>query len=692
MSYDIESFWKRKLASAQELPALSLPGWETQNRPYEGFVEAELLPREEHTSTGAPIWLVSAPGAVGKSTLAKQIAAETGSIYLDLSQAATVAGNYLTGGLVNNGIFEVWQADRCTVLIDALDEARLRVTQDSFEHFLTDVYQRSNGRGLPTVLFGRVGIVDEAWLILQDYAEIDCPILDIQFFDTSRAISFVEKNLDSLAKTPRYSDLRAPLQKHRGMYKQAATQIIYKIEDVTRHDGSQFAGYAPVLEAVARVIASETNPASLNQAVSEELKKEVLRSLSEQIMDREATKVRHQLPDEISGDMRSQLYTPDEQVSRLTRLVYGESSAPRYVPPKGYESEYNDVVQRFIGEHPFLDGTGKKAANSVFGALINVAALFDHDRAIVERAGQSVESDVTPPNPFLIDFYIAEHKRVHGSMEEVIPPEHLVILYESAASRQGADQAVYLNVEADEESDWAEAEIQTVESDNAEPHRTELKVSQAGVIRFPSQIRGVFIDAPSIDIDVGRGSAVEVIAPVAIDAARISFQCSELTVYPPEGAAARAGQSFATLRAGSATWGAVVKPPRIRGNVSFGVSWPGDNAHPWLNYALEQNGSSATDVDEYLRRFAKIVIAFRSHSKGSLARLKDKIDHHRMSKGPGAAIRDQLVADGVITSGGRMYYLHPERLGSVVGATFEDVVRKSFSEKTVEYLRAIANK
>jgi hypothetical protein len=44
------------------------------------------------------------------------------------------------------------------ILIDALDEARLRVTQEAFEAFLRDVDQLSR-RSMPTVLFGRTGAI-----------------------------------------------------------------------------------------------------------------------------------------------------------------------------------------------------------------------------------------------------------------------------------------------------------------------------------------------------------------------------------------------------------------------------------------------------------------------------------------------------------------------------------------------------
>lgn len=59
------------------------------------FVEPKLTLRADFSDLNSRIWLVSAPGAVGKSTLAKKIAHEINALYLDLSQADTIGGNYI---------------------------------------------------------------------------------------------------------------------------------------------------------------------------------------------------------------------------------------------------------------------------------------------------------------------------------------------------------------------------------------------------------------------------------------------------------------------------------------------------------------------------------------------------------------------------------------------------------------------
>lgn len=180
MSYNITTFWAARFASVARWPTQPFvsSGWSVGHEPSPAFVEAELRLRPDFDDLAAPVWLVAAPGAVGKSTLAKEISAQTGAVYLDLARAETVAGNYLTGGLVKNGLYDAWRQEQATVLIDALDEARLRVTQSSFEDFLNDVKTLSDGRHLPAVLFGRIGIIEEAWLIFSDRGLL-CPVFDM---------------------------------------------------------------------------------------------------------------------------------------------------------------------------------------------------------------------------------------------------------------------------------------------------------------------------------------------------------------------------------------------------------------------------------------------------------------------------------------------------------------------------------
>ena len=83
-------------------------------------------------------------------------------------------------------------------------------------------------------------------------------------------------------------------------------------------------------------------------------------------------------------------------------------------------------------------------------------------------------------------------------------------------------------------------------------------------------------------------------------------------------------------------------------------------------------------------------MAFRSHSKGQLARFRDKIDHYRMLKGRvGEALLQKLIDDKIVWTAGAMYCLHANELGAKVGISFQDAQAKRYSQMTRDYVSAL---
>jgi len=89
-SYTIEEFWRRRLSVKRVASAKLIQGWSYEEKGLDTFKEAPLTHSIEFGEDSDPnhssIVLVSAPGAVGKSTLARQIAFATGAVYLDLAK------------------------------------------------------------------------------------------------------------------------------------------------------------------------------------------------------------------------------------------------------------------------------------------------------------------------------------------------------------------------------------------------------------------------------------------------------------------------------------------------------------------------------------------------------------------------------------------------------------------------------
>ena len=113
--YTIDTFWVPRMGTSFQVESSSLVrGWSFEDSGLSTFKEAPLTQSTEEFGDDAdpmrsPILLVSAPGAVGKSTLARQIAFTTGSVYVDLAKADPVGGNTLSGGLARSRIYSSWE-------------------------------------------------------------------------------------------------------------------------------------------------------------------------------------------------------------------------------------------------------------------------------------------------------------------------------------------------------------------------------------------------------------------------------------------------------------------------------------------------------------------------------------------------------------------------------------------------------
>jgi hypothetical protein len=601
-----------------------------------------------------------------------------------------VAGNYLTGGLVKSGLYGAWQKMQTTVLIDALDEARLRVTQNSFEDFLNDVADLARNRRLPIVFLGRVGIVEEAWLILSERG-VNCPVFDIDFFDASRARRFVMKALDRLAEKAGQEELAVALRTHRSVYEKAGDGFVSGLERAAASDGNRFAGYAPVLEAVATVLASVRNPATLNAPVQDAMQGRILQQLASQVLEREATKLRDQLPDVVPSNVRENLYTPEEQLDRLTGVIFKTTVPirPAALQP-AHMAFYDAAVKNFMPQHPFLDGTGRQPSGAVFDAVISTHALFSASAETAAAAARYAGDGPHTPNPFLIDFYLDRAIEKWGE-NPVVPTEHVVVLYESIRARAAVGDVVRLNIEGEEEDNEAEVEIQ-VSSANAENQdRTiRFRTTQAGVLRFGRQVNGVAVEAPHLDVVIGSGNSVEIVAPVLLNVARLKFDCTDLVVLRGDNNKEN-GDAAVMLEAFELSGSKVEKAPLVRKGAVLLVSWPTASTYPWTGFASTMTQVVEQNIEPSLRGLRRLVLAFRSHSRGRLARISDKIEHSRITKGAlGDAIRRRMMQDGIISVERNMYFLNPDALGRIVGATYQDLKLKRFNDRVRQYVSYIA--
>jgi hypothetical protein len=183
-------------------------------------------------------------------------------------------------------------------------------------------------------------------------------------------------------------------------------------------------------------------------------------------------------------------------------------------------------------------------------------------------------------------------------------------------------------------------------------------------------------------VEIGPGPEALLIAPVGVQCETLALTANKLIVETTQ------DRSDAAVFLEAAQYeGAVISVPVVRGGVSLSASWPGVRSHPWTSFATDPSQVSDPRIDEALRRLRHFVIAFRSHSKGNLARYRAKLDHARMTKGSGQAVLDLLLREGILSIAGNIYVLDPDKLAARAGTNYTDCMARRFSGRTVEFVK-----
>jgi hypothetical protein len=209
----------------------------------------------------------------------------------------------------------------------------------------------------------------------------------------------------------------------------------------------------------------------------------------------------------------------------------------------------------------------------------------------------------------------------------------------------------------------------------------------SGTIRFGRRVAGISIDAGQTAVELGVGDQLELIAPLSINARSLKLSCNQIVVKTDPHLH---GVDVVILEAAELIVNPAISPPTVRTGAQLQVFWPNSASYPWSTFAATMQQEEDPQTADALRALRRFIMAFRSHSKGQLARFQDKIDHARMLKGSvGTALRDKLIKDKVINLKGTMYYLEPNVLGELVGVSFLDVKLKKYSPIAREYVQGL---
>lgn len=659
--------------------------------PYPLFVSPTLL--EASSQPGPPsVLLVSAPGAVGKTTLAREIARSIASPLWHLGQV-NVGHEFLTGAIARafgrsqySQVHGELVSGQRALVLDGLDEARLRAGEQNFEAFLESLaedFRDPSGRPA-LVLLGRSDTVNDTagWFELFGVAAAR---YEIEYFDPTSAIMFVAKYLDAQAKTKPH--VRAAPE-----FARARDAVLNRLQQAVP-DGvhpRSLAGYAPVLALVSKLL-DVANPYAEYQDILRESQKwrlqTLVRDIARGLLDREHTKTVLKLADELGSQFEwSNAYLPDEQCLRLlaARTAHAMGDPPPADLPPALREPYERKLKSWVGEHPF-------AAQPLFMDYV-YAWLFTREQpepqlSVAVRSYLCGSQDrLSPyrPTPLLARFVADLAAGDAGEPQLRMGAGDFGFVYESVLAAAPATQHSKLTLVSSGETADIVGELRSgVEAEaSSMRQRVPVRLLYDGTgLWFWRRLYNADIQITT-HIHIGARRTDFLLGPdVDIEAA--SFGCDSPTVRIDAPT-----REMAVLLTANTYRGDVVEFLGTHDERQhLRVTWT-PRQYPWARYALEVEPEVPVGpkIREAFRRLRRILVCFRAEGYSEMARHEDLLDNPAVAgSGPARDMLNYCVKQRLIRRERPMYVLDRGALNRL-GINWPDIRERRISRAIAGFL------
>jgi hypothetical protein len=694
---DINTFWSSRLAGANETGASNLSGWFSRVAPVPGFVEPTLTIVEGNPEA-AQLLIIAAPGAVGKSSYAKALASATKSVIVDLAKTSPLGGNFFKGGLANAfGPRALSDAadGKIGLVVDALDEAQMRAGPQGYEAGLLDLAGIANtSSALPTVLLGRALAAEDAYLLLVAHGYSAC-LLKMEFFTDTQASRYLQNKLPLVAH--RSVQVASAFQNHGQVFRDLAEQARAKLIAAAGCEKTNFAGYAPVLDAICEFTleADGLNPQVKLAKLKATSQIDLIDDITISILEREQGKVQNQFREQhpdVSGATLSKVYAVEEQLQRVALNLFGGAAPPTpEFTREAYYTTYQEMVERFAPQHPFVSANGV-ASNPVFAAYVVAWALRKTAQADLAR-----KAVLAQPNLMSGIFFELYDRQLQTDLHANMPLTDIGILYQALNSQIIPGQRVQLEILSHETGEGdPKIEVYFEILERIDPNTNEAAPGQTwgpysttpdSILELHSPLSNIYVDAPSITVQLGDGIIQQIGAPTELSVNWLLVSAKQVLVHSGGADVSKELQTVALFAKEAAC--EEVQTVMVRDAAALSVSWPGAKVYPWNGFVVDVPAAADEEVAFMRRRLRRILTAFRSHSKGALVRLAAKIDHNRMTKDArGIALVNKLIEDNILApfDAGKFYRLDPDIMGEKLGVGYHDLAQSRFTPESDSYL------
>lgn len=660
------------------------------------------------------IVLLSSPAALGKSTVAAEIAHRQNAPLWDLSKAMLGTGSF-EGTLVRSfgaaayaRVEEALKGGQALFVIDSLDEGQLRVPSTSFEEFVNEVcaFLASARPSRPAiVLLGRSDAALWMSFWLEDKG-VPFAHLVLDFFLEDQAYDFVVKWLDSKGHTAHRG--------YRDAFRRSCQSLFQQIASILGAAGTTpaweqpavraFLGYAPVLECIAeylRVGNYEKLDSTLRKRTTDvrsEAAGDLLTRFAEELMRREQhEKVIPAMKERLAPIARKYsdwkgwetLYQPEEQQQRVFEfsLAQGHQLPSQPVPsgmPPELRTAYDEAISEFVAMHPFAGGRETRGfAGTVFEEYVYAWAMQRHPLAVAPLLERRLADDGYLPTPLLSWFCLG--RGTDGALQ--LNCQTFGPFYDSAlAAEEHSGRAVSSDLVILEGNGSRSALI--APGDHSQEFTIQLLFEEESEpIVVWRRLRDAFIDV-RCPVRLGiRGVPFSIGPNVELQCGRLTVDASEFRVFTDrlEGTATTAEEVLieADQYLGSHP------EPRIRryGEGWFGVWWP-DLTYPWVGHQGRRSGLAGADprLAGALTQLRRILRRFRMHAgigiSAGTALVNNVAVGHTQDD---ALLLEYLLERGILRTYGRLYVLDSAG-GDRVGLNWASIHRPEPDDPILNFL------
>lgn len=651
----------------------------------------------------AQIILISAVGATGKSTLAKELSYSLKCPLWDLGNAEVIAGNSLTGTIfkkmtVSDGsqYMQDLQSGCATMIIDGLDEGYQRTKTQGYFDFLDDVISMTAKHGKSFILLGRTNAIELAALHFES-RNVKTVTYQIEPFYLDQARDFIRLQLKSDSGI---DTLSRP-------YKELLDYIIEAIggffkdrQEVKTKQYERFIGYAPVLLSIAEYLRKSKNNFQrvLSDFQKDQLKGNMLIiSIVEGILRRDKElKIMPQLIDEklkgrtleFQAKARREAYTEEEQCARVLYRCLGKEYNYPVTGDEAFDLEYSQGIERWMDEHPFLT-VDKKISNTVFEGYI-LARLIS-----VPRYRRDVDEYIERSTGISYMFF-SIYQELHKE-QEYVDLSIVSYLYSSLKALDNPKKFYKLELAYDEDDadELTEQEkpctlcFEGSEDSGLAKYQFNVLLSNKTSLPIHNFIGDVYIDAP-IKVEIMSRRMV-LSAPGYINCKSIDI-CTDEIVFSH-----RNDEDQFVIEAETVELIVDKSYPNIIGDNKdekgiLCIVCDKKPPYPLDAYqtSLSQKCAKLTSQQkDYYQKMRRALIMFRSHSKGNFAKVQSKIDSRIGSKPDGRKVLNALLEKEIIYPKDKLYFIDKAKMNEFLGLKFDSLRTCVINDKVTAFLSEI---